>query len=149
MPRRREPSAEQQATTVDETCPFCRIAQGLEPAHIVEQDEHWLAVLDTRPAAHGHTLVMPRIHVPDLWSAAPETAAALGIGCASVARLIRKRLNPDGLTMRQNNGEASGQAIFHLHVHLVPRWHGDGNIGWPWPPPDSHDPQAILRVLRD
>ncbi len=135
--------------TVDENCPFCRIVAGLSPAYVVAEDEHCLAVLDSRPAARGHTLVLPREHVADLWSADPETAAALGRTCAAVARRIHTRLHPDGLTMRQNNGEASGQVIFHLHVHLVPRWDGDGTVGWPWPPPDDHDPQAVLRLLCD
>jgi histidine triad (HIT) family protein len=136
------------AVTNDD-CPFCRIAAGLAPAHVVAEDEHCFAVLDTRPAARGHTLVIPRAHVTDLWSADPETAAALGRTCAAVARQLRTRLSPDGLTMRQNNGEASGQVVFHLHVHLVPRWHGDGDVGWPWPPPDDHDPHAMMRLLCD
>ncbi len=128
-------------------CPFCEIVAGIAPAHIVTEDEHCVAVLDARPAARGHTLVIPRRHVTDLWSADPDIAGAVGRTCALVARQIRSRLRPDGLTLRQNNGEASGQVIFHLHVHLVPRWHGDGNIGWPWPPPEDHDPHEVLRTL--
>src|ERR1700712_2753635 len=131
-----------------DSCPFCRIASGIEPAHIVAEDEHCLAVLDLSPAARGHTLVIPRAHVEDLWSADPDTAAAVGRTCAMVARQINARLRPDGLTRRQNTGEASGQRVFHLHVHLVPRWHGDGNVGWPWPPPSEHDPDAGLRLLQ-
>jgi histidine triad (HIT) family protein len=130
-----------------DSCPFCRIASGIEPAHIVAEDEHCLAVLDLSPAARGHTLVIPRDHVADLWSADPDIAAAVGRTCAMVARQIKARLRPDGLTMRQNTGEASGQRVFHLHVHLVPRWHGDGNVGWPWPPPLDSDPRDVLREL--
>jgi histidine triad (HIT) family protein len=131
----------------DPDCPFCRIASGQAHAHIVAADEYCLAVLDASPAARGHTLVIPRAHVADLWSADPEIAAAVGRTCAVVARQIRARLQPDGLTMRQNTGEASGQRVFHLHVHLVPRWHGDGTVGWPWPPPTDHDPTGVLREL--
>jgi histidine triad (HIT) family protein len=131
----------------DPECPFCRIASGAADAHVVASDEHCLAVLDASPAARGHTLVIPRAHVTDLWSADPEEAAAVGRMCALVARQIRTRLQPDGLTLRQNTGEASGQRVFHLHVHLVPRWHGDGTVGWPWPPPAEHDPAGVLREL--
>ena len=120
---------------------------GEVPAHVVHADEHCVAFLDARPAARGHTLVVPRTHVSDLWTADPDVAAALGRTCATVAALIRDRLRPDGLTMRQNTGAASGQHVFHLHVHLVPRWHGDGTVGWPWPPPDEHDPDEVLRLL--
>jgi histidine triad (HIT) family protein len=126
---------------------FCRLVAGASSAHVVFADEHCVAFLDNAPAARGHTLVVPRRHVPDLWSADPETAAALGVACSVVARRIRERLAPDGLTMRQNTGAASGQNVFHLHVHLVPRWHGDGSIGWPWPPPSEHDPDEVLRLL--
>jgi histidine triad (HIT) family protein len=135
--------------TADPSCPFCRIVTGAASAHIVAEDEHCLAVLDMSPAARGHTLVIPRAHVADLWTADPETIAAVGRTCAVVARQIRSRLRPDGLTMRQNTGEASGQRVFHLHVHLVPRWHGDGSVGWPWPPPPGLDPRDVLRDLAD
>jgi histidine triad (HIT) family protein len=128
-------------------CLFCRLIGGDLPARVVVEDEHCVAFLDTAPAARGHTLVVPREHVTDLWSATPETAAAIGRTCSEVARRIRERLGPDGLTMRQNTGEASGQNVFHLHVHLVPRWHGDGTVGWPWPPPDEHDHDEVLRLL--
>jgi histidine triad (HIT) family protein len=131
----------------DPSCLFCRLAAGALPAHVVFADEHCVAFLDNAPAARGHTLVVPRRHVTDLWSAEPEVAAALGATCSVVARRIRERLQPDGLTMRQNTGAASGQNVFHLHVHLVPRWHGDGTVGWPWPPPDEHDPESVLRQL--
>ncbi len=132
----------------EEPCLFCRIAAGDQPAHVVAQDELCVAVLDVSPAARGHTLIIPRAHVADLWSADPDTAAAVGRTCAVVARQIRQTLAPDGLTMRQNTGEASGQRVFHLHVHLVPRWHGDGSVGWPWPPPPpDDDPKDVLRAL--
>jgi histidine triad (HIT) family protein len=129
------------------SCLFCRLANGDLRAHVVHADESCVAFLDNAPAARGHTLVVPRRHVTDLWSADPETAAALGRACSIVARRIREKLRPDGLTMRQNTGAASGQNVFHLHVHLVPRWHGDGTIGWPWPPPEDHDPDDVLRLL--
>lgn len=128
-------------------CLFCRVVTGETLAHVVFADDDCVAFLDHSPAARGHTLVVPRDHVTDLWSAPPSTAAALGRTCSEVARRIRERLEPDGLTMRQNTGAASGQNVFHLHVHLVPRWHGDGSVGWPWPPPDDHDPDEVLRLL--
>ncbi len=67
----------------------------------------------------------------------------------AVAGLLRARLGPDGLTMRQNTGTASGQDVFHLHVHLVPRWHGDGHIGWPTPGQHAQSPAEIAELLRD
>lgn len=128
-------------------CLFCRLVEGSLPGHVIHADEQCVAFLDHAPAAHGHTLVVPRRHVTDLWSADEETVSAVGRTCLTVARLLRERLCPDGLTMRQNTGAASGQNVFHLHVHLVPRWHGDGTVGWPWPPPTEHDADRMLRLL--
>ena len=110
---------------------FCRLVAAGED--LVHADEDCVAFLDHRPAAEGHTLVVPRAHVADLFEAGPHVAGALMAAAQQVAVRLRERLGFDGLTVRQNNGEASGQVVHHLHVHLVPRWHGDGSIGWPAP----------------
>lgn len=129
-------------------CVFCRVVSGALPAHLVHDDEHCIAFLDHRPAARGHTLVVPRAHVDGLWDAEPETAGAVMRTASTVAALLRERLQPDGLTLRQNTGRASGQDVFHLHLHLVPRWYGDGNIGWPRPPDGDIDLASLLGELR-
>lgn len=130
-------------------CLFCGIVCGRVPAHVVWADDETVAFLDAAPAALGHTLVVPRPHVSDLWEAEPDQLAAVMRAAHAVAGLLRDRLRPDGLTVRQNNGAASGQRVAHLHLHLVPRWHGDGTIGWPWPPPADVDLPGVLAALRD
>jgi len=130
-------------------CVFCGIVTGSAPARLVYADDAAVAFLNHRPASRGHTLVVPRRHVAHLWDADAEDAAALGRAVHAVAALLRERLAPDGLTLRQNTGEASGQEVFHLHVHLVPRWHGDGHIGWPWPPPDPEVAAEVHARLRE
>ena len=97
---------------------------------------------------HGHPLVVPRVHAEDLWDADEPSAIAVMRTAHRAAALLRERLQPDGLTLRQNNGEASGQRVAHLHLHLVPRWRGDGTVGWPWPPPQDVDLAAVLAELR-
>ena len=131
-----------------EDCLFCRVVRGELPSYVVLEDELTMAFLDLRPAARGHTLVVPR----------GARRAPLGRrrrqrrgGHADRSRrrgLLRDRLRPDGLTLRQNTGGASGQVVPHLHLHLVPRWHGDGTVGWPWPPPADVDLDEVLAVLR-
>lgn len=125
-------------------CAFCRIIAGDLAAHLVTEDDDCLAFLGLRPAAYGHTLVVPRKHVETLWDADTETAVAVMRSTQRVASLLRASLGPDGLTLRQNNGAASGQDVPHLHIHLVPRWHGDGPIGWPYPPAAPLDPPFTL-----
>ncbi|MBA8826280.1 histidine triad (HIT) family protein [Saccharopolyspora lacisalsi] len=138
MPRA-EPSSD--------TCTFCRIVAGESPAHLVSSDETCLALLAAPPAAYGHVLVIPRQHVDTLWEADAPLAEATMRTAQRISVLLRQRLGPDGLTVRQNNGSASGQVISHLHIHLVPRWHGDGSIGWPHPPTEPLDPDTVLRTL--
>lgn len=131
-----------------EDCLFCRVVRGDLPSYVVLEDDLTVAFLDLRPAAVGHTLVVPRAHVEHLWDADAAAAGAVMRTAHAVAALLRARLRPDGLTLRQNTGEASGQKVPHLHLHLVPRWHGDGTIGWPWPPPADVDLPAVLTGLR-
>jgi histidine triad (HIT) family protein len=120
-------------------CIFCAIVTGEAPAHVIYADDDAIAFLDRRPSAMGHTLVAPRRHVEHLWDGGADDVVAVARAVHATAALLHDRLHPDGLTMRQNTGAASGQDVFHLHVHLVPRWHGDGHIGWPTPPEDLPD----------
>jgi histidine triad (HIT) family protein len=136
-----------QVTETD--CVFCRIASGALPAHVVAEDDDCIAFLDHRPAALGHTLVLPREHIEVLWEADPDQAGSLLRLARDVSAVLHRRLGCDGLTLRQNNGAASGQEVPHLHFHLVPRWHGDGHIGWPRPMTGEYDPIAVLAQLVD
>jgi diadenosine tetraphosphate (Ap4A) HIT family hydrolase len=104
-------------------------------------------VLDASPASLGHTLVMPRAHYESVWDLDDATAAALMQTVRSVAALLHDRLAPDGLTVRQNNGAASGQRVPHVHVHLVPRWNDDGHIGWPRERDEPVDNAVVMRAL--
>ena len=128
-------------------CIFCDLLQDLSYSHVVMNDSASVAVLNVSPASPGHTLVITRTHVESIWDLDDDTAAALMVTVKSVARLLRERLRPDGLTVRQNNGAASGQRIPHLHVHLVPRWEGDGHIGWPPARKEPVDNVDVMRAL--
>ena len=129
-------------------CVFCEVVAGTREAHVVAADEAAVAFLDVAPAAPGHTLVVPRGHHVDLFASGPDTAADVARTVQRVAVLLRDRLGADGLTVRQNNGPASGQVVGHLHVHLVPRWDGDGHVGWPTPRDDAPDPAEVIRRLQ-
>ena len=112
-------------------CAFCRIVNGSELAHIVYEDEDSIAFLDRRPVAEGHSLVVPRTHARTLLDVDPTSAGALMIAATHVARIVDRALGPDGLTVFQTNEVAGGQSVFHVHLHLVPRWQGD-NLVAPW-----------------
>lgn len=128
-------------------CLFCHLVAGSVPRFVVLEDDDAVAFLAKDPAAVGHTLVVPRRHVEHLWDGTGDDVAAVARTVHAAAALLHERLDPDGLTMRQNTGEASGQRVFHLHIHLVPRWHGDGHIGWPTRPESMPAPEQVLERL--
>jgi len=112
------------ASAVD--CIFCRIVSRKAPAHRVYEDERTLVFMDIFPVADGHTLIVPKAHCDDLFDADPEDLSALIARSRDVAHAIRRVLSPDGLGVFQLNGAAAGQTVFHYHMHLIPRHHGDG-----------------------
>ena len=124
--------------TNDPDCPFCEIVQRDDPdAREVYRDQHVVAFFPHNPATLGHTLVIPRIHVPDIWTLDRSTAEQLADATTRLAAAVKRAVNPDGLNVIQSNGSAASQTVFHLHIHLVPRWEGDP-IGHIWPPESNY-----------
>jgi histidine triad (HIT) family protein len=109
-------------------CIFCKIINGDIPSRRVYSDDQAYAFLDVRPWHRGHALVVPRRHVPDLVaeeSALTEIAPAI----ETVARLLVERLDADGVNLVSSSGAAAGQEVFHLHVHVVPRYADEPGLG--------------------
>lgn len=125
-------------------CIFCRIIAGEIPSHKVYEDTEILAFLDIHPATHGHTLVIPKQHAADLFSITPQALAAAAQASQVVARILQKVLQADGVKIMQNNGKAAGQDVFHYHVHVIPRKHGDRAVG-SWQPGETD--HAALATL--
>lgn len=118
----------------DPDCPFCEIVARDDPdAREVYRNAHVVAFFPLEPATLGHTLIIPRDHIPDIWSLEEATALHLARATVRVAGAIRRTMLPDGLSVIQSNGDAATQTISHLHIHVVPRWHGDA-VGRIWPP---------------
>ena len=92
-------------------CVFCEIVARRQPAHRVLEDEHTVAFLDIRPAAPGHTLVVPRAHARDLWEISEAAHAHVATMVHRVAGLLRTALEPDGMNVRHNTGHAAGQDV--------------------------------------
>ena len=107
-------------------CIFCAIASREAPARIVHEDERTLAFMDLFPLTRGHALVIPKAHCDSLLDADPEDAAAVMRAAQLVAQAAMRAYEPDGLNLLQTNGAAAMQTVFHLHVHVLPRYVGDG-----------------------
>lgn len=109
---------------------FAKILRGEAPAVRVFEDDHVLAFMDVFPQARGHTLVIPKHSTArNFLEEAPEIIGPLMLGVQRVARAVRAALEPDGVLINQFNGAASGQTVYHLHVHIIPRWEGQALRG--------------------
>ena len=121
-------------------CVFCAILDGKLPSYEIGKDDKAYAFLDIKPFVRGHTLVIPREHVADLPSAPDHVLADISPLVTQTARRLVETLGSDGLNIFQSNGAAAGQEVFHLHIHLVPRWKGDNLLaGAHRPPPPDVD----------
>ena len=113
-------------------CVFCRIVANEIPAAVVHEDAATLAFMDLGQVNPGHVLVAAKAHVENLYELDDALAAALSRTALRVARAIRKEFRPEGLSVYQANGKAAWQSVFHYHMHLVPRYAGDGMaLTWP------------------
>jgi histidine triad (HIT) family protein len=125
--------------TYDDGNIFAKILRGEIPSAHVFEDDHVYAFMDAFPQGRGHTLVIPkRSAARNLLEEEPEVLSNLILGVQRVARAVRAALNPDGIMIGQFNGSASGQSVFHLHFHIIPRWegvalgrHGEGGMADP------------------
>ena len=119
---------------------FSRIVQGEIPSIKIYEDAHTYAFMDIAPASRGHTLVICKAELADIYEIDENSLVAVAKTTQRVAKAIRDVLQPDGINIIQNNGSAAGQTVFHYHVHVIPRWDGDGAIGL-WEPHSSDSNQ--------
>ncbi len=113
-------------------CIFCKIVAGQIPCTKVYEDEAVLAFMDIGPISLGHTLIIPKKHYEAIRQMSAEEAAALFRMVPVLAAAVQDALKAEGLNVLQNNGRVAGQAVEHLHVHLIPRRPEDG-LGYHWP----------------
>lgn len=112
-------------------CTFCQIVKGESDAVKVYEDDEFVAFMDNRPINKGHTLIVPKKHYDLIFEMSEEDVCKLFSLCLRIAKALMRAVKADGLNIGQNNGRAAGQIIDHVHVHLIPRFFGDSNKGWP------------------
>ena len=128
-------------------CIFCAIAEGEIPSFKIYEDELVLAYLDINPFAKGHTLVIPKVHSSGLLDTPDETLAAIIARVKKVAAHLKTALPCDGFNILQNNGEAAGQTVMHVHFHIVPRY-GNEPLTFENHPGDMSELKALSERLR-
>ena len=115
-------------------CPFCC----LDEENDLFSNELAVAIADQFPVTRGHCLIVPRRHFLSLFEATPEERAALWSLVERVRQYLLSEYAPDGFNIGINDGEAAGQTVMHLHIHLIPRYSGDaddprGGVRWIMP----------------
>ena len=113
--------------TGDPSCVFCQIIEGHVQASTVFHDQVVTAFMDINPLTPGHLLVVPNQHIADLRGLDYKTGAhRVDVGRRAAAALRRSGMRCEGINLFLADGAAAGQTVFHLHLHVIPRFHGDG-----------------------
>ncbi len=127
---------------MQDNCIFCKIIAGEIPSAVIYEDEYFKAIMDISPAAKGHTVILSKRHAVNLFELDEDTAVKALPVARKIAKAIQAELHCDGMNLLQNNGEAAGQTIFHFHMHLIPRYHGD-QVKTTWLPGKYEDGEAV------
>lgn len=113
-------------------CLFCKIIDGELPSAKVYEDDHVYAFMDISQVTTGHTLVIPKVHTRDIYETPADVASELFARIPKIAQAIKKVYNPIGLNLLNNNEILAGQTVFHLHIHIIPRYGEDDGFDLKW-----------------
>ncbi len=122
-------------------CIFCKIIDGEIPSAKVYEDEYVYAFLDISQVTKGHTLVIPKKHSANIFETDAEIASEVFARIPKIANAIKDTYNPQGMNLLQNNGEFAYQSVFHLHIHLIPRYDEKDGFGLTW---ETHNDEYDL-----
>ncbi len=114
-----------------DVCVFCRITRGEIPCEKVYENDKVFAFLDISPVNKGHTLVVPKQHFADLFEMSDDVLSDMIVKTKKIAKSVMEAVKADGVNLGMNNKPAAGQVVFHAHLHIIPRFAGDGLKHWP------------------
>lgn len=135
-------------------CIFCQIVNGSDQSSVVYEDTLCLAFMDINPINKGHVLVIPKEHFITVDDCKEDILKHLICVVKKLNRAVQKATNSEGILNDIMNGEAAGQEIFHLHIHIVPRFKNDG-FGWYFPKgyrekeTDRKDLENMAKIIKD
>jgi histidine triad (HIT) family protein len=128
----------------DPNCIFCKIVAGEIPSHKIDDDDKTLAFMDVNPWTRGHALVIPKEHSRNIYDIDPADLAAATATAQRVAQRLRERLGAEGINLLMSSEPVAMQTVFHTHVHVIPRYTGDGLRMPAHPQPAEHEELAGL-----
>ncbi len=112
-------------------CIFCKIIKGEIPSYKIYEDKDFFAMLDIHPVNPGHILLMPKKHSDTFLETDDKIIENIFLVAKKLTKPLSKILKTNDFNFTVNNGELAGQIVKHLHVHIIPRFKGDGLKGWP------------------
>ena len=126
-------------------CIFCKIVRREFPASIICEDDKVIAILDIKPFSPGHTLVIPKEHVENIYDIPEDTIAHLYKIVKKLAIAVKKGIKSEGISIIQSNEAAGSQGIFHFHTHIIPRYYGDKihQVGVIWESGVTVEPEEL------
>ena len=131
-------------------CIFCKIANGEIPSKTLYEDEDFRVILDLGPATKGHALILPKEHAANLYELDDSLASKVLVLAKKMATTMQEKLHCDGLNLVQNNGEVAGQTVLHFHLHMIPRYEGDGQkINWIPGEPTQEELESIRKEITE
>jgi len=133
-----------------DNCIFCKLANGDIPTTTLYEDDDFRIIFDAAPATLGHALILPKSHAANAFEMSDELIAKAYILAKKAAGVLVEVFGADGINILQNNNEAAGQSVFHFHIHLIPRYNGDGAMmSWKPGEQDTAKLDAALARIRE
>lgn len=129
-------------------CIFCKIISKAIPSYQVYQDDKVLAFFDILPISPGHTIIVPKKHVPDIEGLEDDEMAALALAIKKVGKAVMDGLDVKGYSVFLDNKSAANQHVPHVHFHLVPRAEGDGLERWPQSGYGEGEAEHCLKLIK-
>jgi len=132
-------------------CLFCNLAEHKISADIIYEDEMVAAILDIHPIAPGHTFIIPKKHFSSVLDLDEKYFVPLLEGVRKVEKMLINAFQPEGFTVGINQGKSAGQAIDHLHIHIIPRFSGDGGKSLHsivFNPPQENLAEIKIKILK-
>ncbi|MCP1145862.1 HIT family protein [Lysinibacillus endophyticus] len=128
-------------------CIFCKIIDGTIPSVKIYEDENVYAFMDVAPLTKGHTLLVPKQHVKDLFEMPEEVAKNLYAVAPKIANAIKSAFNPAGMNTINNNGSFAGQTVFHYHLHFIPRYDETDGLKFKWETKQNEFTPEVLQQV--
>lgn len=133
---------------MEEKCIFCEIISRAIPAATVYEDEETIAFMDITPVNKGHVLIVPKEHARNIFDASHETLAHLMPVAQKISRAVQKATGAEGINIHMNNESPAGQAVFHIHIHAIPRFREDGIVMWKGHPYPNGEMEGIAKRIK-